>query len=240
MIDRSRPGWTDGWLEVPVGFGRFVDGLISGDYGFGGEESAGVVPAPGRHRVDDRQGRHYHGPARYCRNYRGHGADPRRALPGTDHSMVTRSTGGLTRRSRAQRDVLKNLIFGQCHRDVAGGRGHHRQADAPGNDAPIGGLKVTTENGWFGRFFPRGRRISTRSTPRVSRAKRIWISRTRPRPSVSRLDAARSLRPQMDTDETAEIKRQNRDWELICRRTHGSINEEEKCPVLFAFIRVCL
>ena len=61
MIDRVAGELGSGKLcEVPVGFKWFVDGLLDGSLGFGGEESAGrVLPAPGRHRLDHRQGRHH-------------------------------------------------------------------------------------------------------------------------------------------------------------------------------------
>ena len=43
--DRSRrPSWAARWAEVPVGFKFFVDGLLDGSFGFGGEESAGGLP----------------------------------------------------------------------------------------------------------------------------------------------------------------------------------------------------
>ena len=63
MIDRVGAALGRKVAEVPVGFKWFVDGLIDGSYGFGGEESAGAsFPQKERHRLDNRQGRHYHGP----------------------------------------------------------------------------------------------------------------------------------------------------------------------------------
>ena len=64
IIDRVVAGLGRKLIEVPVGFKWFVDGLISGTIGFGGEESAGrIVPAHRRFGVDDRQGRHHPGAA---------------------------------------------------------------------------------------------------------------------------------------------------------------------------------
>ena len=65
MIDRVVADLGRRLVEVPVGFKWFVDGLVDGSIGFGGEESAGrLVPAPRRHGLDDRQGRHHRRPAR--------------------------------------------------------------------------------------------------------------------------------------------------------------------------------
>lgn len=53
MIDRVVGRLDRLLLEVPVGFKWFVDGLIDGSLGFGGEESAGgLVPPSRRHRVE--------------------------------------------------------------------------------------------------------------------------------------------------------------------------------------------
>ena len=66
MLDRVTADLGRRLLEVPVGFKWFVDGLLDGSLGFGGEESAGrLVPAPGRQRLDDGQGRDHRLPA--CR-----------------------------------------------------------------------------------------------------------------------------------------------------------------------------
>ena len=50
MIDRVTADLGRRLDEVLVGFKRFVDGLLDGSLGFGGEESAGPVPAPRRDR----------------------------------------------------------------------------------------------------------------------------------------------------------------------------------------------
>jgi phosphoglucomutase len=64
MIDRVAAKLGRKLYEVPVGFKWFVDGLLDGSLGFGGEESAGATfLRRGRQRVDHRQGRHRSGPA---------------------------------------------------------------------------------------------------------------------------------------------------------------------------------
>ena len=63
MIDRVAGRLERKLEEVPVGFKWFVPGLLDGSYGFGGEESAGAsFFASRRYGLDDRQGRHHHGP----------------------------------------------------------------------------------------------------------------------------------------------------------------------------------
>ena len=65
MIDRVAQRLGRRLYEVPVGFKWFVDGLLDGSLGFGGEESAGAsfLRRDGT-RLDDRQGRHHPGAAR--------------------------------------------------------------------------------------------------------------------------------------------------------------------------------
>ena len=81
MIDRVTAKLGRKLYEVPVGFKWFVDGLLDGSLGFGGEESAGASFAPsGWHRLDDGQGWHRPGVA----GGGDHGADgprSRRDLP---------------------------------------------------------------------------------------------------------------------------------------------------------------
>ena len=117
-----------------------------------GEESAGAsfLRADGD-RVDHRQGRHHHGPAGrgdHCR----HGQGPRRALPGDrGASSAAPSTPASTRRPAARRkSVLANLSPDLvAATELAGEPILAKLTRAPGNNAPIGGLKVATENGWF-------------------------------------------------------------------------------------------
>ena len=81
MIDRVTAKLGRKLYEVPVGFKWFVDGLLDGSLGFGGEESAGrIFPPPGRQRLDDGQGRHRPGLA-VGGDHRAHGPRSRRNLP---------------------------------------------------------------------------------------------------------------------------------------------------------------
>ena len=65
MIDRVASRLQRPFVEVPVGFKWFVDGLVNGTLAFVGEESAGATCSARRHGLDDRQGRHRTRPA--CR-----------------------------------------------------------------------------------------------------------------------------------------------------------------------------
>ena len=84
MIDRVAARLGRELLEVPVGFKWFVDGLVNGSLGFGGEESAGAsfLRRDGE-RVDHRQGRNHPGPARGGDDGR-HRPRSGRALSGPD------------------------------------------------------------------------------------------------------------------------------------------------------------
>ena len=105
LIDRVVDRLGRRLCEVPVGFKWFAPGLFDGSCCFGGEESAGrELPAPRRHRLDDRQGRPDPGPAGR-RDHRPHGQGPRRALPRADApSSARRTTRASTpRRHRSRR-----------------------------------------------------------------------------------------------------------------------------------------
>ena len=151
MIDRVANDLGRRLAEVPVGFKWFVDGLLSGDYGFGGEESAGAsfLRRDGTVWTTDKDGiildllaaeitavtgkdpgEHYH------------------ALEERFGSPVYQRTDAPA--SRAQKAALKKLSPDAV--DAATLAGEPVQAkltEAPGNGAPIGGLKIVTENGWF-------------------------------------------------------------------------------------------
>lgn len=177
MIDylfRSRPGWATNagvgktlvsssiidrvagdlgrpLVEVPVGFKWFVSGLLDGSLGFGGEESAGAS-------FLDREGR------AWSTDKDGIIADLLAAemTARTGEDPATRYSG-LTGRfgepvyeridapaSRTQKTALKALSPDQVTAtELAGQPIVARLTRAPGNDAPIGGLKVTTADGWF-------------------------------------------------------------------------------------------
>ena len=151
MIDRVVNGLGRRLLEVPVGFKWFSGGLLTGEFCFGGEESAGAsfLKRDGGAWATDKDGiilgllaaeitavtgkdpgRHYQElAARY-------GAPHYRRID----TPVTPEQKAAFKKLSPERVSAATL---------AGESITARLTRAPGNDAPIGGLKVTTENGWF-------------------------------------------------------------------------------------------
>jgi phosphoglucomutase len=151
MIDRVAAGLGRALLEVPVGFKWFVPGLLDGSVGFGGEESAGAsfLQRDGSPWTTDKDGIIL-------------------ALLASEMTAVTGQTpsqlyAGLTERygapvyarvdtpaSREQKAALARLSADQVPAgELAGEKVLATLTTAPGNGAPIGGLKVVTESGWF-------------------------------------------------------------------------------------------
>jgi phosphoglucomutase len=137
--------------EVPVGFKWFVDGLLDGSLGFGGEESAGasflrldgkvwttdkdgIVPALLAAEITAKMGRD---PGEIYHELTGEFGEPvydRVESPATPE----------------QKEILKMLSPQQVGQtDLAGEEVQVILTHAPGNGAPIGGLKVTAKSGWF-------------------------------------------------------------------------------------------
>ncbi len=138
-------------FEVPVGFKWFVEGLLDGLLGFGGEESAGasflrldgaawttdkdgIVPALLSAEITARMGRD----------------------PGEIYRELTRKFGEPVYErvdapaTRGEKEMLKRLSPQQVRStDLAGETIQTILTQAPGNGAPIDGLKVSTESGWF-------------------------------------------------------------------------------------------
>jgi phosphoglucomutase len=151
MIDRVAAKLKRKLYEVPVGFKWFVEGLLDGSLGFGGEESAGasfvrldgsvwttdkdgIVPALLAAEITARMGRD----------------------PGELYQDLTREFGEpLYDRveapaTPAQKELLGRLSPQQVRfKDLAGEKIQTILTRAPGNDAPIGGLKVVAKSGWF-------------------------------------------------------------------------------------------
>ena len=151
MIDRVAAELGKPLVEVPVGFKWFVPGLIDGSFGFGGEESAGAsfLRRDGRVWTTDKDGlllcllaaeiiattgstpsQHYarlverHGDPAYARIDAPADREQKAALAALSPEAVTAT-------------------------ELAGEPITAKLTTAPGNDAPIGGLKVTTEAAWF-------------------------------------------------------------------------------------------
>jgi phosphoglucomutase len=151
IIDRVAASLNRKLLEVPVGFKWFVDGLLDGSLGFGGEESAGAsfLSQNGQAWSTDKDG----------------------LIMGLLAAEITAKTGrdpgqhygDLTNRFGApvyeridapatpdQKAILAKLSPDQLQAtELAGEKIEAKLTTAPGNNAPIGGLKVVTKNGWF-------------------------------------------------------------------------------------------
>jgi phosphoglucomutase len=151
MIDRVTTKLGRKLYEVPVGFKWFVDGLLDGSLGFGGEESAGAsfVRLDGSVWTTDKDGMI---PAFLAAEIRARtGRDP-----GEIYSELTREFGEpVYERVEApatpeQKAALEKLSAEQVKaQDLAGEKIRAILTNAPGNGAPIRGLKVVTDSGWF-------------------------------------------------------------------------------------------
>jgi phosphoglucomutase len=151
MIDRVTAKLGRKLYEVPVGFKWFVNGLLDGSLGFGGEESAGASFArlDGTVWTTDKDGvilalLSAEITARMGRD------------PGEIYRELTHEFGEpVYERIDApatpeQKAILAKLSPGQVHtKELAGERIQAILTTAPGNGAPIGGLKVAAESGWF-------------------------------------------------------------------------------------------
>ena len=151
MIDRVAKDLGRRLAEVPVGFKWFVDGLVDGSYGFGGEESAGAsfLRRDGTVWTTDKDGILLDLLA--CEIRAVTGKDPGRLyaeLEGRFGSPVyERIDAPATREQKAALGKLSPASVAAS--SLAGEPIVAKLTRAPGNDAPIGGLKVVTENGWF-------------------------------------------------------------------------------------------
>ena len=151
MIDRVGAALGRRVCEVPVGFKWFVDGLIDGSFGFGGEESAGAsfLRRDGTVWTTDKDGIIMDLLA--CEMTAGTGKDP------AEQYRELESRFGSPKYARidapatsVQKNVLKKLSPELVTaREMAGEPITTKLTRAPGNDADIGGLKVMTQNGWF-------------------------------------------------------------------------------------------
>jgi phosphoglucomutase len=151
MIDRVSKRLGRTLYEVPVGFKWFVDGLVDGSLGFGGEESAGasfsrldggvwttdkdgIVPALLSAEITARTGRD----------------------PGEAYRALTQEFGAVyanrvdAAANAEQKQKLGKLDGAQVRiTELAGEPIDRVLTRAPGNDAPIGGVKVISRGGWF-------------------------------------------------------------------------------------------
>ena len=151
LIDRITASLGRKLYEVPVGFKWFVDGLLDGSLGFGGEESAGAtfLRRDGRVWTTDKDG---FAPALLAAEITARtGRDP-----GQLYAELTRKYGEPfseridTLATLEQKQILARLAPGQLRcPDLAGEKIQAVLDRAPGNGASFGGIKVTAANGWF-------------------------------------------------------------------------------------------
>ncbi|HEY7098643.1 MAG TPA: phosphoglucomutase (alpha-D-glucose-1,6-bisphosphate-dependent) [Terriglobales bacterium] len=151
MIDRVVGKLGRKLSEVPVGFKWFVAGLVDGSFCFGGEESAGasflrldgtvwstdkdgpimdLLAAEITARTNKDPGEHYNNLTTEF---------------GTPYYVRIDAPASPTQRAQLQK-LSPNAVK---ESDLAGERITAKLTRAPGNNAPIGGLKVVAENGWF-------------------------------------------------------------------------------------------
>ncbi len=151
IIDRVVAGAGRSLVEVPVGFKWFVDGLLDASIAFGGEESAGAsfLRRDGAVWTTDKDGILLSLLAAEITAVTGKD-------PSEHYAELTERYGApVYRRVDApatpeQKAALKQLSADDLDvGELAGSPITGTFTRAPGNDAPIGGLKVTTEDGWF-------------------------------------------------------------------------------------------
>ncbi len=151
MIDRVAADLGRELIKVPVGFKWFVDGLVNGSIGFGGEESAGasflrrdgsvwttdkdgIILALLASEITGVTGRT---PSEHYTELTGRFGEP--AYERIDAPATREEKALLAKLSPAQ--ITADTLAGEAVTAVL--------TEAPGNGAPIGGIKVTTENAWF-------------------------------------------------------------------------------------------
>ncbi|BBC64713.1 phosphoglucomutase, alpha-D-glucose phosphate-specific [Mycobacterium marinum] len=151
IIDRVVAGIGRELVEVPVGFKWFVDGLIGGTIGFGGEESAGAsfLRRDGSVWTTDKDGIIMALLAAEILAVTG-------ATPSQRYRALADQYGAPTYArvdapaNRDQKARLAKLSPDQISAtELAGEPITAKLTQAPGNGAPLGGLKVTTANAWF-------------------------------------------------------------------------------------------
>jgi len=151
MIDRVAADLDRRLVEVPVGFKWFVPGLVDGSVAFGGEESAGAsfLRRDGQVWTTDKDG------IILCLLASEITAVTGRS-PSQLYTALTERHGAPAYQridspaTREEKALLAQLSAGQVSATTLAGEPiTARLTEAPGNGASIGGLKVTTESGWF-------------------------------------------------------------------------------------------
>jgi len=151
MIDRVTARLGRQLYEVPVGFKWFVDGLLVGSLGFGGEESAGAsfLRINGKVWTTDKDGIV---PALLSAEMTARsGRDPSELYAALSPDLGAPVADRVEAPANAeQKQKLATLSPRQIKLTELAGESIDSVIDrAPGNDAPIGGVKVIAPNGWF-------------------------------------------------------------------------------------------
>ncbi|MCS7068608.1 MAG: phosphoglucomutase (alpha-D-glucose-1,6-bisphosphate-dependent) [Meiothermus sp.] len=151
MIDRVAQSLGRRLVEVPVGFKYFVEGLLNGTLGFGGEESAGAsfVRMDGTAWSTDKDGiilgllaaeilaKTGQSPSQHYR-------DLEARFGASAYTRIDAEANSAQKRALA--NLSPELVAAT---ELAGEPIRAKLTQAPGNNEPIGGLKVVTENAWF-------------------------------------------------------------------------------------------
>jgi phosphoglucomutase len=151
MIDRVVRKLGRELREVPVGFKWFVPGLVNGSYCFGGEESAGAsfLRFDGTAWTTDKDGPIMNLLAAEitARTGKDPGQHYRELTEefGTPYYNRIDAPATLEQKAKLQKLAADDVK----ESDLAGEPIKAKLTNAPGNNAPIGGLKVVTEAGWF-------------------------------------------------------------------------------------------
>ncbi|MCF6784545.1 phosphoglucomutase (alpha-D-glucose-1,6-bisphosphate-dependent) [Corynebacterium parakroppenstedtii] len=151
MIDRVVEKLGRKLVEVPVGFKWFVPGLISGEIGFGGEESAGAsfLRFDGTVWSTDKDGLILNLLASEIKAVTGKTPSERYAELAEEFGAPAYARTD-AEANREQKDRLKKLSPSDVTATtLAWEEITNKLTEAPGNNAAIGGLKVVTENAWF-------------------------------------------------------------------------------------------
>jgi phosphoglucomutase len=151
VIDRVAAQLGRKLCEVPVGFKWFVDGLLDGSFGFGGEESAGAsfLRKDGTVWTTDKDGLIMNLLAAEITATTGRD-------PGEHYKALEKQVGNsVYARMDVPATAEQRVVLGSLSPEMvtagelAGEKIMAKLTRAPGNNAPIGGLKVVTANGWF-------------------------------------------------------------------------------------------
>ncbi|MGP8050707.1 MAG: phosphoglucomutase (alpha-D-glucose-1,6-bisphosphate-dependent) [Desulfobaccales bacterium] len=151
MIDRVAARMNRRLVEVPVGFKWFVEGLIDGSLGFGGEESAGAtfLRRDGTVWTTDKDGLvpNLLAAEITARTGKDPGEHYRELTAEFGTSFYTRIDAPATPEQKEKLAKLSQEAVKESA--LAGEPITAKLTKAPGNNAPIGGLKVITAGGWF-------------------------------------------------------------------------------------------